>query len=197
MSRLKFFGKLACIVFALSIAFDGVCLAQSRRLAGVGSLLEMNCYGGDKWEGQIFQDNRDGIIINRKSYTAVGGFAFSPNINNEPVGVLSGKPIDVTCNLAGRNRSPRYKNLVMTVGMNEQSWAWGGKYAANVRLTVYLDGQRVSSEEVGFRELKRFSLNAEGVRNVSFSVECFNPSTKYSDKDSYCPVLWILEDKLY
>lgn len=183
-------GKLACMALALSIGFESRGVAQSRRPSGVGSLLEMKCYGKGDGNG-VYVRNYDDLIVNRRTYSVVGGFA-SDFAWDKLQGVKKGQTVEVTCDLAGRNRVPNYKNLTMTVAMHDNSISWKGRYAARVRLTSYLDGQYAGSEEIGFSELKRFSLDISGVRNVAFSVECFNPS-----EDNTCPNLWILEDKLY
>jgi len=176
-------GKLACVTLALSIGFEGVGLAQSRRPASIGSLLEMKCYGKG-----IFAMNRDGIVINRRPYTAVGLFSVDTSYDG---GVSADTPIEVSCDLAGRNRSPMYNTLTMTVGSNERSGVWYSQYSKKLRLTTYIDGRLVDSSEIGFGALKRFSLDINGSRSVAFSVECLKPASY-----EYCPSLWILEDKL-
>ncbi len=189
--KFSIFGKLACMALALSIGFEGTSFAQSRREAGVGSLLEMKCHSKDTYNG-IYIRNDASLVSNRRVHKAFGFFASTQSGNSEATSERD--PSEVTCDLAGRNRSPIYKNLSMAVAMNDNSTWWNGKYATRLRLTTYLDGKFAGSTEVGFRELKRFSVDISGVRSLAFSVECFNSSDDYG---KLCPVLWILEDKLY
>jgi hypothetical protein len=180
--KFKIFWNLFCITVALSMAFEEPSWAQPRRPAGIGSLLELRCYGGG-----LHSRNTDGIVINRRPYTAVGVFTkdkFSGGISRRT-------PIEVSCDLAGRNRSPIYKTLTMTVGANEQSKDWNGQYSSRIRLTAYIDGQASGTIEIGFQELRRFSLDVNGARSVAFTVECLE-----SPRRGLCPSLWVLEDKL-
>jgi hypothetical protein len=184
-------GRLACMALALSIGFEETSFAQSRREAGVGSLLEMKCYSKDTYNG-IYIKNDLSLVSNRRVYKAFGFFASTQSGGVEATS--ENDPSEVTCDLAGRNRSPIYKNLSMTVAMNDNSIYWKDRYSTRLRLTTYLDGKYAGSTEVGFRELKRFSVDISGVRSIAFSVECFNSSDNYG---KLCPVLWVLEDKLF
>lgn len=179
--KFKHFGKVLFLIFAASVLIEDASWSQSRktRPAGIGSLLEMKCYGRG-----LSVKNREGIVINRRTYTAVGTFGFDNDI------VHKTDPIEVSCDLASRNQSPIYKSLTMTVGANDQDGGYENNYSARLRITTYTDGDVVGSTEIGFRELKRFSLNVSGVRSVAFTVECLQ-SNKW-----YCPGLRILEDKL-
>lgn len=181
--KFKHLDKVLFLIFAGSVLIEDVSWAQSRktRPAGIGSLLEMKCYGAG-----LNADKEDGIVINRRPYTSIGTF-------NSQGGyyILKERPIEASCELAARNQSPIYKTLIMTVGSNEQSDFWTNNYSARSRITVYIDGEFAGSNEVGFRELKRFSLNINGSRSVAFSVECLQ-----SKRTETCPALSILEDKL-
>ena len=165
------------------ILVEGAGWTQSRRTrsAGIGSLLEMKCYGKG-----LYAKNREGIVINRRTYTSIGVF------KNHYFDAISKKdPIEISCDLAARNQSPIYKTLTMTVGSDDNdSYSWEDNYSARVRITTYMDGEPTGSVEVGFRELKRFSLDISGVRSAAFSVECLQSNKKY------CPEIFILEDKL-
>jgi len=181
------FRSSICFALAASILVEGAGWTQSsrNRSAGVGSLLEMKCQG----EG-LSEVNSDWVVVNRRNYTAVGSFGFSGYSRNDYI--PKSKLIEISCNLAARNQSPIYKTLTMTVGSddNNVNWRVENSYSARLRITTYLDGDPTGSAEIGFRDLKRFSLNIDGVRSVAFSVECL-PS-----KHSSCPNLFILEDKL-
>ena len=181
--KFRCISKVLCFTLTASTLIGDAGWTQSRktRPAGIGSLLEMKCYGSG-----LNADKEEGIVVNRRPYTSVGTF-------NSQGGyyIFKERPIEASCELAARNQSPIYKTLIMTVGSNEQSDFWTNNYSARSRITVYIDGEFAGSTEVGFRELKRFSLNVNGSRSVAFSVECLQ-----SKRTETCPALSILEDKL-
>jgi hypothetical protein len=80
--KFSIFGKLACMALALSIGFEGTSFAQSRREAGVGSLLEMKCHSKDTYNG-IYIRNDASLVSNRRVHKAFGFFASTQSGNSE------------------------------------------------------------------------------------------------------------------
>lgn len=173
------------IVSLFSIAFVTATLAGEPIFAqrsSVGSLAQMPCQSTNGY----FAGRNEDIVVNRRTYTLVGQIS---NNDWDSNGYLKrGEPVEVTCKLAGRNSTPVYQTLTMTVGLSDRPYYWYDSFGSRVKLSVYLDGDFAGSTELGYREVQRFSVSLENKRSVALVAECV--------LGSLCPSLRILEDKL-
>ncbi|WP_206756651.1 hypothetical protein [Aerosakkonema funiforme] len=135
-----------------------------------------------------FRSQRE-ISIGRRLYRTVA------NINS-PQQLGRNKPLAVICKIAEPGEPPRFSQLQLSLGFNdEQRRTTGG----SIRVSVYSNGNFKESKIIIFGTPTNWVVDIQGTEDLGLEFDCLNPTdgTYWGDKPSnICPTLYFLDDTI-
>ena len=150
-------------------------LVQSVQAGRTVSMTEIDCLTTSASSGvNSFIASSGNVSLGQEVFTAVAVLRTDWEFLGSNY-IRSDIPASAACRITPSGSKPRFRTLRLAFGINN-----GNSYAKNnslIKLTVFLDGNAMGSQEMAKGEQKFWLVNVTNVRSVALRADCLSRDT--------------------